>query len=103
MWKRLRNHLRLRHRNHLRLREMRHRHLVALAFLGSSLLWVLFLLNLLILGRVHWELLMSDEALSLSDARFVTKDKMAQIQLDLAEEPRAQEPSLEPFPNLTPT
>ena len=96
MWKRLRNHLRLRHRNHLRLREMRHRHLVALVFLGSSVLWVLFLLNLLILGRVHWELLTSD-------ARFVTEDKMAQIQRNLAEGPRPLELSIQPFPNLTPT
>jgi hypothetical protein len=77
MWKRLRNHPRLRRRTHLHLREMRIRHLAALAFFGSSLLWVLFLLNMLILGRFHWELLMSDA--------FVTKDKMAQIQRELAE------------------
>jgi hypothetical protein len=67
---------------------MRLPHLVALVFLGASLLWVLFAIIILILGRVHWELLMHSTRdhspsynhlqLSETDRRFTLHRQLAQ-------------------------
>jgi hypothetical protein len=67
---------------------LRLQHLVALVFLGASLLWVLFAIIILILGRVHWELLMHSTRdrspshnhlqLSETDRRFALHRQLAQ-------------------------